>query len=166
MSASSAPARAAIAMPSPVACTGIGGVAVETSDTAGREHGGIGGKGGGRCAGGVATVHAAYDSVFDDQIGGGDVLDDVDGRVSGHGFDERAQNRVSGRVAARFDDSTALMRGFASEHELARVVAIEGRAELEQFFDARGRVAREDLDDLFVANAGSGALRVDRVKAR
>ena len=73
---------------------------------------------------------------------------------------------MSGRVAAGFDDAPALMRGFASERELAGVGAIECRSELQQIFDARGRVARKDLDDLRVADSGAGALGVDRVQSR
>ena len=60
----------------------------------------------------------------------------------------------------------ALVRGLASERELAALGAIEGRAELEELFDARRRVLRENLDDIFVADARTGALRVDRVQAR
>ena len=55
---------------------------------------------------------------------------------------------MTGRVAAGFDDAPALMRGFASQRELAALGAIERGAEFEQLLDSRGRVARENLDDL------------------
>ena len=95
-----------------------------------------------------------------------DVLDDaIDGCVR-TASNQRLENLVAGRVAARFDDAPALVRGFASEREFAALGAIERCAEFEQFFDARRCVVREDLDDLFVADARAGALRVDRVQAR
>ena len=83
-----------------------------------------------------------------------------------HRFDQRFENLVTGRVAAGFNDAAPLVRGLAAERELAGFGAIERGAELEKFFDARGRVARENLDDLPVADAGAGALRIDRVQAR
>ena len=70
----------------------------------------------------------------------------IDGFVA-HGLDERVENLVAGRVAAGFDDAAPLVRRLASEREFAGIGAIERRAELEQFFDARRCVAREDLDD-------------------
>ena len=73
---------------------------------------------------------------------------------------------MTGRVAAGLDDAAPLMRGLASQRELAGVGAVERRAELEQLLDARRCVARENLDDLRVADAGAGALRVDCVQAR
>ena len=102
----------------------------------------------------------------DDQILGRNVLDDLDRGASAYRFDQRLENLVAGRVAAGFDDAAALMRGLASQRELAGVGAIERGAQLEKFLDARGRVLREDLDDLRVADAGAGALRVDGVQAR
>ena len=82
------------------------------------------------------------------------------------GLDERAQDGVTGRVAAGFDDAAPLMRGFAPQRQLAGIVAIERRTEFEQFFDPRRRIARENFDDRLVADSGAGTLRVDCVQRR
>jgi hypothetical protein len=73
---------------------------------------------------------------------------------------------VAGRISAGFDDAPALMRSLAPQRELSGVGAIERRSELEKFFDPRGRILREDLDDLRIANAGAGALRIDGMQTR
>ena len=70
------------------------------------------------------------------------------------------------RVSAGFDDAPALMRGLASERKFAALGPVECGAEFEQLFHPRGCVLSEDLDDLCVADAGAGALRVDRVQPR
>ncbi len=145
---------------------GIGRVAIEPADAAGREHDRVGGKRDARVAGRGPPVHAVGALAVDDQIGRRDVFDDLDRRVRGDRVDERAQNRVSGRVAAGFDDAAALVRGFASQRQLAVGVAIERGPEFQQFFDPRGRVLGEDGDDFLVADAGAGALRVDRMQSR
>ncbi len=73
---------------------------------------------------------------------------------------------MTGCVSAGLDDAPALMRRLASQRELAGIGAIERGAKLQQILDARRRVARENLDDLGIADAGAGALRIDRVQAR
>ena len=110
------------------------------------------------------AVNAEHAALVDDEIESGDVLGNRDRGLRFDGLDERAQDCVTGRIAAGFDDAAPLMRRFTPEREFAGVVAIERGAEFEQFFDPRGRIARENFDDRFVADAGAGPLRVDRVK--
>ena len=73
---------------------------------------------------------------------------------------------MTGRVAPGLDDAAPLVRRLTPEREFAFVGAIEAGAQFEQLFDARRRVAREDLDDCRIADSGARALRIYRMQAR
>ena len=62
---------------------------------------------------------AGHAPVFDDEIERGDVFHDLDGGMIAYCLDERFENLVSGRIAARFDDAAALMRGLAAQRKVA-----------------------------------------------
>ncbi len=145
---------------------GVGRKSIEAAHSAGGEHDG-GCRERDELAGRIlARAHAVDAISVDQEILRGRVLDDLDRGILSHRFDQRLEDLVPGRVSARFDDAPALMRRLTPQCEFALVGPVECRAELEQLFHARGCVLGEDLDDLRIADAGAGALRVDRVQTR
>ncbi len=114
----------------------------------------------------VVRVNAAHASVLDDEVVGGSFFYNVNRFHGTDCRDERFENFMARCIAAGLDDSSPLVRGFATESKFARIRSIEGCSEFEQFFDACGGVARENVDDLFVVDAGARAIGIECVKGR
>ena len=162
MSLISAPARNAMATPSPVATAGICGVAVELAHAAGGEQ-----NGGGQhllCFTPlVDEMDAADAAVFHDQVGGEFKLEDGNIFQSlGFGV-EGAQNLASGGVAVGVQDAVAAVRALPAEGELG-ALPIEFRAPLNQFLDALGSVFDQHLGGFGIAETIArlqGVLQVE-----
>ena len=141
----------------------IGGDGVDLARAAGGEHDGAGGQDEPRRQdvmrrGGKLDARDA--AVAQHEIAGGEAFEHGDRRRAPHRLDQRLHDGAAGRVALDVQDAVAAMRRLAAQAEMAFEVLVEGHAVGEQVLDPVARLARQQLRDLLIDDAGAGANRV------
>ncbi len=147
--------------PPPLGFARIGGDRIEPAEAARGQHHGAG-RDGDRL--GVSPRRPRRDAgdiaAVGQQIVHDDPFEHADRRRLAHGGDQRGHDRGAGPVALHAHDAAARVRGLAREQEAALLVAVERNAVAEQILDARRGLARDQLGDVAVDDAGAGGDRI------
>ena len=169
-SRSTAPARSASAIPSPVDDRRVGGLREHLAEAAAGEHDGPAAHRADAVA--LALAHHVQGEpgdaavVGEQQVDGEGVLDHLDlGRPRDRG-DQRALDLGPGGVAAGVRDPVAVVAALAGQAELAVGVVVEVGAERDQLADRLGALGDQHPDRLRVAGAGAGDQGVALVLRR
>ena len=118
---------------------------------------------------GAQREHAGATITLDEQFDREPTLAHFDGVADVDGFDERAFDLRTGRVAARVHDPCERMPAFAGQEQLRtfrRRLGVEVRAEPRELADPVRSLGHEDAHRIGVAQTRACGERVDEVKIR
>ena len=113
---------------------------------------------------GGGKLDARHAAVFEHQIASGIAFEHADGRSAPHRLEQRRHDGAAGGVALDVEDAVAAMRRLAAQAEMAFEVLVERDAVRQQVGNAVTRLARQQVRDLVVDDAGAGADGVGRVR--
>ncbi|OPZ82441.1 MAG: hypothetical protein BWY77_00173 [bacterium ADurb.Bin431] len=91
-----------------------------------------------------------------DELDGHMVFKDGDLGILAHGLEQSALDIPAG-VVLDVDDAVVVMAALPAEIELARSVARERDADIEEFLDPLRSLLDDQADGIFMAKAGSGS---------